>query len=350
MIFHEGESMKKVLSLVLALTLSLLSIPVQAQPAVSQAGSGTAAGMDELLNMLPSSDLVAVVDIGRAFNDLLPRLSEVSVGGIDQMAKDIKEFTAKTGIDPSRINKAVIGFKMNGLQGSGAIIIDGLDVDGKMIESGMKSYKAEFKTMEYKGKQIYTLISRVNSPTAGPLSVKTDEMAIASLGEQKTVLGDINAVKEVLDIQSGSAKTSIAPTMISALKETRENALLRFALNIPDDLRKEATSQGDLFKSVSTIKYILGTFDVATDFSLALDAVMRTTSQNDAVELETGLKGLVGLIKGFFGGGDPKTDIFGQLIDQIKIGSKLSDVSVSIALPRSFMDQISKKPEPAKKQ
>ena len=60
--------------------------------------------------------------------------------------------------------------------------------------------------------------------------------------------------------------------------------------------------------------------------------------------LEDGLKGLVSLIKGIFGAGDPKTDFIGQLLDQIKIGSKVSDVSLSITLPRAMLDQLSKKP------
>src|SRR5262249_44849640 len=105
--------------------------------------------------------------------------------------------------------------------------------------------------------------------------------------------------------------------------------------------------QGDLFKSVAAIKMILGTFDVAGDLSLSLDAIIRTPSQNDATELENGLKGLVELVRGIFGGGDPKSNLFGQLLDQVRIGSKSSDVSLSITLPRALMDQLSKKETPA---
>jgi len=58
------------------------------------------------------------------------------------------------------------------------------------------------------------------------------------------------------------------------------------------------------------------------------------------------LNGLVGLVKGIFGGdsGDAKTNAIGQLLDQIKISSKLNDVSLSIALPRTTLDQLLKKP------
>ena len=305
----------------------------------------------ELLAMLPASDLIATLDVGRAFNELLPKLAEISTGGVDKLAKSIQDFTQKTGVDPAKIQTAVFSFSLNGAQGTGVLIIQGIDPDAKQIEAVMKEFGTEFKTLEYKGKTIYNVASKVKAPTAGPLSVKTDEVALAALGGQRVAFGDLAVVKQVIDIQAGATKGGVTEAMTGALQETRASALIRFAFNIPENLRNEAASQGDLFKSVASVKMILGTFDVAGDLSLSLDAVIRTASQNDAAELETGLKGLVDLVRGIFGGGggDQKTDFFGQLLDQVKIGSKLNDVSLSITLPRSLMDQLSKKPAPAEK-
>ena len=41
--------------------------------------------------------------------------------------------------------------------------------------------------------------------------------------------------------------------------------------------------------------------------------------------------------------GDPKTNLISQLLDQVKIGSKVSDVAVSISLPRALLEQLTKK-------
>jgi hypothetical protein len=312
----------------------------------------SSAAKDELLAMLPASDLIAVVDVGRAFNELLPKLAGLTVGGVDKLAKSMQDFTLKTGIDPSKIQNAVISVNMDGPQGTGVIVIQGIDPDPKQIEATMKEFGSEFKTSDYNGKTIYNVVTKVKAPSAGSFSLKTDEVALAALGRQRVALGDLKVVKQVIDIQAGAAKGGVSGAMAGALKETRASALVRFALNIPENLRAEAASQGDLFKSVSAIKMILGTFDVASDFSLSLDTVIRTASQNDATELENGLKGLVGLGKDIFaGGGDPKTNLFAQLLDQVKIGSKLNDVSLSINLPREIIDQLTKKetPTPAEK-
>ncbi len=346
-----------ILCLVAGLAVAQSAKPAQS-PATATAKTSVVAptataatSVDDLIGLLPAADLIAVVDINRLFNELLPRLANIEVAGVDKMAKDVAEFTKKTGIDPAKITSAVIGFNMDGPQGTGAIIVSGLDLSPAQIEAVMKEFKAEFKTSDYKGKTLFNVVSKVKSPEAGPLSVKTDETALAPLGNQRFVFGDLKAVKSVIDINSGEAKGGVAPAVLGALKETRTSALLRFALNVPESLKQGAADQGDLFKSVTAIKVVLGTFDVASDFSLALDALMRTASTKDATELEDGLKGLISLVQGIFGGGsgDPKTDAIGQLLNQIKIGSKLNDVSLSITLPRAVLDQLVKKPAPAEK-
>lgn len=329
----------------------------------AQPGKGTASGSakpaasavtvnDELLALLPASDVLAVVDVNRLFNQLVPSLANLKTGGLDKMAKEVAEFAQKTGIDPSKVNRAVLGLNMNGTVATGAIVVSGVDLTNPQIEAALKEFKSEYKTSDYNGKTIFSLISKVKAPEAGPLSVKTDEMVLAALGGQRFAVGDLSAVKKVIDISAGTAKGGVTPEMAAALNETKPSALLRFALNIPESLKTEAADQGDLFKSVGAIKMILGSLDVATDFSLSLDTLMRTASNKDATELEESLKGLVGLIHGIFGGGgsgDAKTDAIGKLLDQIKIASKLSDVSLSISLPRATLDQLLKKPAPAEK-
>lgn len=311
-----------------------------------------ASATDELIGLLPPSDVIAVVDINRLFNELLPRMASIQTGGLDKMARELAEFTQKTGIDPSKVRSAVLGFSLEGAQGKGVVIVSGLDLSTPQIEAAMKEFKTEFKTSDYKGKTVFSILSKVKAPEAGPLSVKTDETALAALGAQKFVFGDLSVVRNVIDINSGTAKGGVSTAMTGALNETRASALLRFALNVPENLKQEAAGQGDLFKSVSAIKMILGTFDAASDFSLSLDTLMRTASPKDATELEDGLKGLVSLIKGIFGGGgsgDPKTDLIGQLLDQVKVASNVNDVSLSITLPRAVLDQLTKKAAPAEK-
>jgi len=306
---------------------------------------GKAAAADELIVLLPDSDLVAVIDSGRAINDLMPRLAAIGVG--DKWVKEMQEFTAKTGIDLSKAQNAVVSFKFPSTQVYGAVILQGLDLDDKKLETAMKAYNTEYTPAEYKGKKIFNLPRKANAPSAGPLSLKTDELAITALGSQKILFGDISQIKSIIDIQSGAAKGGVSKEMSGALNETKNTALARFAFNLPEHLRQDALEQGDIFASVAAIKIILGTLDVGKDLSLLLDMTMRTPSQKEASELEMGLRGLVSLARGFLSGSE--MELYGQLLDQVKIGSKINDVTVSLIMPRSMVDQLSKKPTGEKK-
>jgi hypothetical protein len=316
----------------------------EATPSSKAPSPADAAAIDELIALLPASELIAVIDVGRAVNDLIPRLTDMGMNGAGKWAQEMQAFIMRTGIDLAKARSAVLGLKIPGSQATGAMIIQGLDLDDKKLEAAMKAYNAEYKASEYKGKQIFNLVKRGNSsPSAGPLSLKTDEMAVVALGQQKLVFGDLTVLKGVIDIHSGSAKGGISKEMSGALQETRSSALARFALNLPEHLRQEALNQGDIFASVAAIKVIMGTLDVGNDLSLSLDMVMRTPSQKEAAELESGLKGLLSLARGFLSGGDPKWEVYGQLIDQVKIISKINDVSLSMTMPRSLVDQLTKK-------
>jgi len=317
--------MKKFISSVMILCLTIsMAMAQSAQPARSQttapakpssatattapATTTTPTTLDELIGLLPAADLIAVVDVNRLVNELLPRLANIETGGVNKVAKQVADFTRNTGIDPAKATSAVMGFSMEGTVGTGVVIVSGLDLNTSQIEAAMKEFKTEFKSSDYKGKKIFNLVAKDKKAEAGPVSVKTDETALALIGNQRFAFGDLKAVKEVIDVSAGAAKGAITPVMIGALKETRASALLRFALNVPESLKQSASDQGDLFKSVNALQVVLGTLDVASDFSMALDALLRTTSQKDATELEEGLKGLVSLVKSIFGGAnnDPK--------------------------------------------
>src|SRR5262249_7980033 len=146
----------------------------------------------------------------------------------------------------------------------------GLDVDENVIESAIKAYKGDYRASEYNGKWIYI------TPSGGPEPDNDDETAFASLDRRKLVLGDLNAVKSVIDIHNGAAKGGVAPEMVTALKGTRESALVRFTLNFPETWRREILKQDGFFKSIASIKMILGTLDTEDDLSMSLGAILRT--------------------------------------------------------------------------
>jgi hypothetical protein len=66
---------------------------------------------------------------------------------------------------------------------------------------------------------------------------------------------------------------------------------------------------------------------------------MRTAAAAEAAKLENHLKGLLVMGKAFLGdNNDPQMQAVNQLFDRIQIASQASSVSLSIYLPKEFLE------------
>lgn len=342
--------MKKVMSLLLTLSLLTLTLDFGAGTAAAKGGAASpaVAASDELVALLPASDGIAVVDVGRIFGEIIPQIKAMTADGGAKFTKELDAFVAETGLDPSKITAAVIGFKMSAAdpsKGNGAAIIQGLTLDSARIEAAVKLQKGEFKTVEYKGQKIYVTSSpkeankgegEKKEGAAARLDMKED-LAFAQLEGNRISAGSLDGVKAVIDAKGTPATTANAK-LSESLKQT-PNGLIRFAVNIPPSTAQALTSQGDLFAQMAAIKMVFGSFDLSKDFSATLDAKMRTSTNDEATRIAASLNGLVEAVKPMLGGNsNPLMDAVGQALDKLKIGSQATDVSLTLVVPRSLFD------------
>ncbi len=317
----------KICSWALLAGLLLNGMPLSAKAAAAPSAA------DELLALLPESDVVAVIDVQRAFAELLPMLKNISAGGIGKTAAEIETFAKLAGVEPKQIQAAVIGVKMTETlgRGSGVLLLQGVDIDGTKLTDAVRAIGGELKTAEHNGKPLFTL-SLKRDPNGG-----AEQTQFALLGNKRMAIGDLPALKAVLD---GNGKGNPA-TLGQALKEAKSTGMVRFAGNLPEALRTMLASQGELFEQVAAVKAIFGSFDLNPDNSATLTARLRTASANNAGQLKESLNGLVALGKAFLGGNeDPTMKLYSQLLDQVKLGVEASDVSLLLQLPKELMDKL----------
>lgn len=338
--------MHRFLSWTLATVLltGLVSASLSAVGKITGSRVAAAPAIADEVALLPQSDLIAVVDVSRFFSEVVPKIKTDAPADIAKMTKEMEEFASQTGIDPTKIKTAILGAKLQG-ESSTAIILQGLSFDAKLIETTVKSKNGEFKTTDYKGRQIITvkmkaMAQAVSAAASAGVSLNTgDDINFAALDGQTAVAGDLAGVKSVLDAQAGSS--AVNSGLSAALKDTKATGLVRFAANLPESVRKDLDGQGDIFKQLSAIKLISGSLDLTSDLSPSLDALLRTGSADEASQLETGLKSLIFLGKSFLGGNqDPQMQSINQLLDQVKISTRTTDVSFSLAVPRALLDKL----------
>ena len=328
----------------LALSLSaFILIPSYSNPKNNPAKAATVIKsapltMADDMAMLPASDAIAVVDVARAMNEVLPQIRGMYPDGIAKFEKELNDFIGKTGIDIYKIKSAVIGVNMSGKSNGGAAIIQGLTFDLNRISAALKEKKdgkeskTEINTLDYKGKQLFVVVTK----KAGKAGIDED-MAFTQVDAERVAVGTISGVKGVLDGGSGTANAQL-----SELLSKTGTGFIRFAANLPESAKQGISEQGDLFKQFSTIKTVFGSLDMTSDLTVLLDAKMRTGSSDEASKLQTSLAGLVGMGKMFLGGNsDPQMKAINELLDLIKIGAQDSDVSLSLTVPRKVFDMLS---------
>ncbi|MBS1808290.1 MAG: hypothetical protein JST84_08875 [Acidobacteria bacterium] len=342
----------------------------------------TAIVADDSVAILPKSDVVAVIDVNRLLNDLLPKVKNAWP---DQFAAFEKEFTegiAKAKVDIYKVKTLSIGLKLFGDVTTGAMIVEGIPLTAEMTaDTTSTSYKgktlyvekpkpAEEKTAA-KGKPATSAKGKSASSKAAAPSEKTslsgvtgvasnmgasllkDKTAYVQLDDARVAIGDESEVKAVVDAVVGSPtpESNVGSDLAAALKETNSTGLFRFAVSVPDSARQMAAGE-EFLKNLAVTKMVLGTLDVSDNLSLMLDAKLRTGSADDATKLHESLAALLGLGKMMLGGNqDPTMQMLNKMLDQIKLGLQTNDVSLGLTVPRELYETFLKsesKAAPAK--
>ena len=305
------------LIILLALTSSLTAAPFKSAPAFDNA------------SLLPASDVIAVIDVTRLMNELMPRVNLID----PNLEKDLKKFIADTGIDPYQIKSAILGFSMGEKTNQATVIVDGVNLDIERVKTALINKKEELKTSEYKGRQIFSI-----GANQGKKVGIDEEMAFSNLEGNRVAAGTLSGVQSAIDAQLSGAVNSGNDKLITMLAQAN-NGIVRFAAKLPQTAIKDLDAQGDLFAQFAAIKSIYGSVDMTANLDAVIDATMRSASSKEATKLKTGLTGLMEMGKGILGSlGNPQMSLLGGLIDKIKIGVVDADVSLSLMIPATMFD------------
>ena len=311
------------LVMVLAFALSLSTLAAPFAPGIVPVPAFDNA------NLLPTSDVIAVIDVTRLMNELMPRVNAID----PNLEKDLKKFIADTGIDPYQIKSAILGFSMGEKSNSATVIADGVNLDIERVKTALKDRKDELKTSDYKGRQVFSIGAKQGKKVG-----IDEEMAFSNLDGNRVAAGTLSGVQGAIDAQLSGAINADNDKLITMLGQA-SNGIVRFAAKLPQTAIKDLDAQGDLFAQFAAIKSIYGSVDMNANQDAVIDAKMRAVSSKEAAKLKTGLTGLMEMGKGILGSlGNPQMSLLGGLIDKIKIGVVDADVSLSLMIPATMFD------------
>jgi hypothetical protein len=335
--------MKKIISLSFVIILALASV-LNSIASTSKPHKAAPPAFDNA-SLLPASDVIAVIDVTRLMNELMPRVNLID----PNLEKDLKKFIADTGIDPYQIKSAILGFSMGEKTNQATVIVDGVSLDIERVKTALLNKKEELKTSEYKGRQIFSV-----GVKQGKKVGIDEEMAFSNLDGNRVAAGTLSGVQAAIDAHLSGESNPGNEKLITLLGQANAG-IVRFAAKLPQAAIKDLDAQGDLFAQFASIKSIYGSVDVTANMDAVIDATMRAVSSKEAAKLKTGLAGLMEMGKGILSGfGDPQMKLLSGLIDKIKIGAVDSDVTLSLTIPGTMFDSYAElkknkgKKEPAK--
>lgn len=353
--------MKKFATIALTLTLITGSLnpgfSARAETPVIPARTTTVQSLSEsALMVLPTSEMLAVVDAERLIRDVIPKIKTLMPDGGEKMMKEVEEFKTKTGIDIWQLKAITIGANLSGgANSSFAAVFDGVELNAKLLPAIIATDKdSTLEKMDYKNQTIYLIKTKKDgkgksSGSSDPTAAVTDavgaaldeDVALLQLDTTRVVVGNRDGVKKVVDVKEG-APNAVGSEMNSMLKLAKSTALLRYATLMPESARQMIAGQ-DLVKELANIKLVAGALDVGDDLSVFIDSVMRTGSAADAGKVESTLNQLMGLARLFTSSSqEPWVGPVNNLLSQIKVTTQDADVALGVTFPRSLMDELSK--------
>jgi hypothetical protein len=361
--------MKQFFASLAALVLVLGSfVPVISQTAVVNQPN------NDLLNLLPPSDMIATADTKRLLNELLPRVLEKNPKQMEDINKAIEELKTKAGIDVQKFERVALGVKFNQLPNNSlgktetVWLASGDFNSSAMIGVAKLAAKGQYRELKFGKKTIYLLnmkeilkdmpkpdIKEVKEAAKTVVKEKKnstldniidalflqnlDEVALSSVDERTLVAGELGRVQAVL------TGFKVQPNAdLLALTRRSPNAIVSFGGNMPRNMSKILEIEGDagdeIAKNLDSIRQMFGAFDM-TDKNATLDLTARTGQTQQAESLNELLLGLQMVGSSLLSQKkDANSQLYQRLLNSLQVKQEGKDVGLKLDVSQADFNQL----------
>lgn len=307
----------------------------------------------DVVGLLPASDIVAIADVRRLFNDALPQLFASKPAMLAGINQHLDEFKAKTGIDARQFERVAIGVKYDratagkidfapvavtrgNFNAAGLIGVAKIALKGKYREEKIGSRNLLVVSLKDVAAQMPQPKDAAKAHDISKIIAKltTGEIAFLAVDQNTLAFGDLKQVRAMVET---STKTAANADLV-ALANRSPNAVLSFAGNIPADLQTLISFDNDEIGNIlASLRQAFGSLDVAggnTNFVVAA----RTETADQAKNLKEtllGLQSLSGLLRARKGN---SSEILAGIAESVKISQTANEIELRASVPQSALD------------
>lgn len=315
--------MKKIIILVLALTMALILVTSCAKKGGAVTGEG-------LLAYLPkTTNGVIVMDIGRIMS------TDVAAKAIkeDKGFEKYREFVQKTGIDPQKdLHWIAVGLtgELSGKSTEAAVIVN-MTYKKDDLLAKIKAEAPKLQETTYAGATLYTVPEEEGKKPA----------YVTFLDDNNIAGGSEKAIKSVIDIQQKKAESALKNEALAGiLKGVRKDAMVWCAFAVPPDAMEMAASQNPMMANLKGLYGLTMFFDYKNKgLIVEIKGLNKDEAKNK--EIQTMLDGL----KAMGAMASTKEPSLGEVLDKIAITSGPGDITISANIPEDLLNKLKAKAE-----
>lgn len=345
--------MNKLTALLAALVLIAANFSAVSAQKATPAKKTVAATTNDVVALLPASDIVAVADLRRLLNDALPQLFASKPEMLAQVNQHLDAFKAKTGIDARQFERVAVGVKYNSaaagkidfapvavtrgnFNAAGLIGVAKIALSGKYREEKVGSRSLLVVSLKDVAAQMPQPADAAKADHLSKIISKltTGEIAFFAVDQNTLAFGDLKQVRAMTET---NAKTAANADLI-ALANRNPNGVLSFAGNVPPNMQSFLPFDNDEIGNIlASLRQAFGSLDVANgnaNFAFAA----RTETADQAKNLKDTLLGLQSLSGLLRAKKSAKNEILANLAESLKISQTANEIELRASVPQSALD------------
>ncbi len=338
-----------------AFAASLLVFSVVTASFAGYAVSGDPhAQTNQLLSILPASDVIFVADGKRVFNDALPKVLAGNQKTLKEILTHLDTVQTNTGIDLRKFDSIAGGANIVKTEGgkvkvAPVIVARGTTDTAALIEAAKKAVSGKFKEETVNGKTMYVVASedviafvKKNTPASAnsskhqaELAKMMDDMAFAAIDSNTIVAGFTTRVRETLQ---GNSKVN---SELVGLLGKKPAGIANFAGKIPGGMSTLLPLDNDLLGSrIDAISAIYGSVDVA-NAQATVNVTAVTSTPQQAEDLKDTLDGIKNLGRTVLGvARTANNKVYSRLLGNLRLSNVGNEVNLDLVIPQADIDAL----------
>jgi hypothetical protein len=286
----------------------------------------------DVLDYLPPSDAIVLVDAHSLLNDALPRLFAGDQAKLDQVEAEIVKFKTRTGVDPRSFDRVTLGMRYvypspNSTKVETVAIAHGTFDPKALVAASRNAAHGKYREENHHGVTISVININDRIKLAGLWDMRVNELAVCPLDANTIAIGTLATVRAAVEVGKAGAPSNAT---LAALAGRDPNALIGFGGNVTRDLLNNLHVGNDsVAKEAASIKQVYGSVG-STDTGFSLLLVARTGTPAEASSLSETVEGLKQLGGLFVTNMQPaKKKAAQSALNNLKIAVQGNDVQIS---------------------